>query len=302
MVIIIIVIIVIGGSVGYLIYSQSSQKSTTTIPVCTSCIGEPVSAALYQNLTGVSTSTLATIGTGHGVTNPTAISGTALTQNGKPEVLYIGAEYCPFCAAERWAMIVALSKFGTFSNLTLMLSSPTDSTGIDNVATFSFVNSTYTSSYISFVAVEADDRSGNPLQTVPAADSTLESSYDSAGSIPFIDIGNSYSVVGAQYSPDVLYVGDSLSGTQYNWTQIASQLNNPSSSIAKAIDGTANTLITAICKITSGNPSSVCSASYANLSLAILPGFSGQQTSPIISVIVSNRLELPTTSLLFRNA
>ena len=40
-----------------------------------------------------------------------------LTANGKPEVLYMGAEYCPYCAAERWAMIVALSRFGTFSGL-----------------------------------------------------------------------------------------------------------------------------------------------------------------------------------------
>ena len=40
-----------------------------------------------------------------------------LTKNGLPEVLYVGAEYCPFCAAERWALIVALSKFGSFSKL-----------------------------------------------------------------------------------------------------------------------------------------------------------------------------------------
>ena len=30
----------------------------------------------------------------------------------------MGAEYCPYCAAQRWAMIVALSRFGTFSGLT----------------------------------------------------------------------------------------------------------------------------------------------------------------------------------------
>jgi hypothetical protein len=32
-------------------------------------------------------------------------------------MLYIGAEYCPYCAAERWPLVMALSKFGTFSNL-----------------------------------------------------------------------------------------------------------------------------------------------------------------------------------------
>ena len=43
--------------------------------------------------------------------------GTPLTQDGKPKVLYIGAEYCPYCAAQRWALAVALSRFGTFDKL-----------------------------------------------------------------------------------------------------------------------------------------------------------------------------------------
>ena len=39
----------------------------------------------------------------------------------------MGAEYCPYCAAERWSMIVALGRFGTFSGLQTMRSSSTDS-------------------------------------------------------------------------------------------------------------------------------------------------------------------------------
>ena len=54
------------------------------------------------------------------------VDGTALTQNGKPEVLYIGSEYCPFCAAQRWAMVNAFSRFGTFTGLTTTHSSSTD--------------------------------------------------------------------------------------------------------------------------------------------------------------------------------
>ena len=46
--------------------------------------------------------------------------------DGKPEVLFIGAEYCPFCAAQRWAMVNALSRFGTFTGLTTTHSSSTD--------------------------------------------------------------------------------------------------------------------------------------------------------------------------------
>ena len=37
--------------------------------------------------------------------------------NGKPSVIYIGAVSCMFCAEKRWAMALALSRFGNFSSL-----------------------------------------------------------------------------------------------------------------------------------------------------------------------------------------
>src|SRR5580692_10140458 len=82
-------------------------------------------SAVVNKVTSVPASTLNTVGQGGGAVTgkPTTISGTALTENGKPEMLYIGAEYCPYCAAERWAMVVALSRFGTFSGLSTVHSS-----------------------------------------------------------------------------------------------------------------------------------------------------------------------------------
>ena len=71
--------------------------------------------ALTDQVTSVPAATLDQVGGGTVTAPPTTISGAALTSGGKPEMLYIGAEYCPYCAAERWAMIVALSRFGTFS-------------------------------------------------------------------------------------------------------------------------------------------------------------------------------------------
>ena len=50
-------------------------------------------------------------------TPPTKVTGSALTFDGKPGIFYYGAEYCPYCAAERWPVVVALSRFGTWSNL-----------------------------------------------------------------------------------------------------------------------------------------------------------------------------------------
>ena len=40
-----------------------------------------------------------------------------LTVNGKPAVIYLGAISCPYCAENRWAMALALSRFGTFQSL-----------------------------------------------------------------------------------------------------------------------------------------------------------------------------------------
>ena len=64
----------------------------------------------------------------------------------------MGAEYCPYCAAERWAMAVALSRFGTFSNLRLIHSSSADI--YPNTPTLSFYKSSYTSKYVQFTPVE----------------------------------------------------------------------------------------------------------------------------------------------------
>src|SRR5580700_9849016 len=89
------------------------------------------------------------------------VNGTPLTGNGKPEVLFIGSEYCPYCAAQRWAMVNAFSRFGTFTGLTTIHSSSSDS--YPNTPTLTFYGSTYTSKYISFTSVEEqhDYRIGN---------------------------------------------------------------------------------------------------------------------------------------------
>jgi len=227
-------------------------------------IGTPIPATLYNELAGVSNTTLATVGSGQGsATALTSEKGSALTSGGRPEVLYIGAEYCPFCAAERWAMIVALSRFGTFNGLTYMESSATDVYA--NTPTFSFHNANYASNYISFVSVETQDRNHATLQTPTPQEQSFMTSYDSGGSIPFVDIGNQtgnqYVTLngGSQYQPSV------FSG---NWTQIAAQLNDPTTAVAKAVDGAANYLISAICKVDGGNPGSVCNQPFAGLTQA----------------------------------
>lgn len=225
----------------------------------------PTGAALAKvvtEVTGVPEATLNAVGTGSGVTGkPYPINGPPLVEHGKPEVLYIGAEYCPFCAAERWPAIVALSRFGTFSGLHTVHSSSTDV--YPNTPTFSFYKSTYTSRYVAFTPVETYTniplgKFYTPLQTPTAAEQALINKYDTPpyvpardqDAIPFYDFDNKYVVSGASYDPQIL---DGKS-----WNQIAAALKNPASPIARSVDGTANYLTAAICTLTGNHPASAC--------------------------------------------
>ncbi len=249
----------------------------------------PTGAALtsvINETTGVPAATLDTVGSGSGQVTGTPITlkgnQPPLTSGGKPEMLYIGAEYCPYCAAERWAMVVALSRFGTFSGLATTHSASVNGQGSQevypNTSTWTFRNATYTSNYLVFQHVELNtnvpDASNSfytTLQTPTAAQQALISKYDTAtydpalqganGSIPFIDFGNKYMIAGASYNPQLL--------AGKTWAQIAAALKTPSSPIAQAIDGTANYITAAICEMTGNQPASACTTAVKSLEAKI---------------------------------
>ena len=83
---------------------------------------------MIKDATTVPAATLNAVGAGKAYAKSvtTVSSAPPLTSGGKPSVLYIGAEYCPYCATERWAMVAALSRFGTFSGLRGIKSAATD--------------------------------------------------------------------------------------------------------------------------------------------------------------------------------
>ena len=238
-------------------------------------------ASVVSQATTVPASTLDSVGAGGGAVSSPPITvkpaQTALTSGGKPEMLYVGAEYCPYCAAERWAMVVALSRFGTFTGLSTVHSAAADGAGnaepFPNTSTWTFAKATYTSQYLAFDPVEwytnVPDQSngGYTTQRNPtSAESALFTKYDSGtyvpgltqpGSFPFIDFGNKYLVVGASYD------AGTLSGK--TWAQIAAALKTPSSPIAKAVDGTANYITAAICGMTGNQPAAACTPTVQSL-------------------------------------
>lgn len=241
-------------------------KVTSSTKVTSQGVNTPF-ATVVTELTHVPASVTNAVGTGGSLVDATVVQKTIgraapLTAGGKPEVLYIGAEYCPYCAAQRWALIEALSRFGTFSGLAPMHSSTTDVYAGTN--TFTFVHATYASPYLSFVPVELETNTYKPLETPTTAEQALIARYDSPpyvpssskGAIPFVDLGNRWVADGAMYSPQKLRTpaGPLTRG------QIATELTRPSSPIAKAIDGSANVLTAYLCQLTGGKPGAVCSS------------------------------------------
>ena len=130
--------------------------------------GSALPASVQADIAGVPASTLTAVGAGGAsATQIKTVTGPALTSGGKPEMLYIGAEWCPYCAAMRWAMTTALSRFGSFSPLGGIHSSATDVYA--NTASVTFYKSIYTSNYLTFTPVENQDVNRNLLQTPTAA-------------------------------------------------------------------------------------------------------------------------------------
>ncbi len=205
---------------------------------------------VISTLTSLPASELEQIGSGSANNLIKKVSGTALTgPDGKPEVFYLGAEYCPYCAAERWPMIIALSRFGTFSGLQTTTSSSSDI--YPNTPTFTFRSATFTSPYIDFQSVETSDRDQNALQAPTAEQQALVTKYDTGGSIPFVDFGNRYAFAGAMYLPDIL--------AGMTWQPVADLLQQPGSAQAKAILGAANLITAAVCQLSGQQPVAVCS-------------------------------------------
>jgi hypothetical protein len=226
--------------------------------------GSSPAGAAAQTVQHVPLATLDAVGAGTGVTPPMALaSGTPpLEQDGKPEILYVGAEYCPYCAAQRWPLIVALSRFGTFSDLGATESAAGDI--YPSTQTFTFHGSTYASAYVTFTPVETNTNqlspSGTgyePLEQLTPDQQNLVARFDQppytsqAGAIPFLMIGNRFVAVGASYEPGIL--------RGMTREQIAAALFDPTGPVARSIDGSANTLTADICELTSGQPREVCS-------------------------------------------
>jgi hypothetical protein len=239
------------------VFIKLAENNSSSSSGNNSVTGTLLPASVSSQVTGVPSTTLNTVGKGavpSFTTTPLKPgSGAALTSGGKPQMLYIGAEFCPYCAAMRWSMAIALSRFGTLTALHGIHSSATDS--YPNTATLTFYKSGYTSNYLTFTPVENLTVTKAPLQNTTTAQNDVWAKYEPNSQqrgYPFIAFSNKFALEGPIYNPGLL--------AGKTWSQIAAALKDPASPIAQGVDGAANYLTGAICKMTNNQPANVCTS------------------------------------------
>ena len=250
--------------------SPSSSGSGAFVPSNPTTVADLTSVpASAFNTVGI-TSSVVPVSAPTTLKGAPALTGTSATGATLPEVFYLGAEYCPFCAAERWPLIVALSRFGTFTGLGDMESSTLSGEVYPGTPTFTFVKSTYTSKYLVFKSIEQytnvyDSAAGfyTKLQTPTGTEAANFQKYDTSKyipgmqpsqdhSIPYISIGNKYLVSGSSFTPATL--------ANQQRSDIAAGLSNATSPVSAAILATANYLTATFCSLTHDQPGNVCSS------------------------------------------
>ncbi len=253
-----VVVIVI---VVFLVLSSASPGASSSNPL--------MPTSLVNEVTNVSPAVSSAVGTG-GLSNPfqavPASTPQVTSNDGKPVVYYLGTDYCPYCAFERWSLVVALSRFGTFTDLHQTTSGNSEEIStLNGINSFSFFGSSYTSEHLTFLGVESSDRNGNALQT-PTSPEAAAAEQLTGGNVPVVDIGGRYyapgdpSMAGTPEGQQFQYAPQIIHGM--TWQQIATSLSDAQTPQAQAIVGNANWLTAAFCKITGKAPSSVCDSSY----------------------------------------
>jgi hypothetical protein len=260
---IVVAIILLGALV--LVRDNSGPSTTSTVETFS-----PAPSSLVSTMTSVPASVYDAVGVSSPANpvqapqrtgNGTAPLWLATAGDGPPlpVVFFYGAEFAPYAAVQRWPLILALSRFGTFNQLGLMQSSA--STAFADLSTFTFWNPSstrwYTSKYLIFESVERYS-SLNPtggrylsLQTPDAKQAAAIASYgQTADTFALTDVANRYVLNGASFTPGVL--------AGLSQSQIAGDLATPASPLTQAVVTAANEITASICAVDNDEPGKVC--------------------------------------------
>lgn len=229
---------------------------------------KPAPTAVSSEVTHVPAKTLDRVGTG-GVSgeNGSKLSGKPFDSGGKPEILAFTLAWCPHCAASNWSLAIALSRFGTLNGLRVINAGTYyqrhgGKPGYPDAHGISFFRTTFQSKYLKFVDVIEQDVHGKNFEQPTKREQAAFQSFDPHG-IPGIDVAGDYAYLASGYNPGLL--------GQKSWSTIANGLARAHGKLARNIEGYANLLTAAFCKVTSGKPRGVCSSRAVRSTAKLLP-------------------------------
>ena len=267
------IVAIIIGVVGLVTYALTHVSSPATFTQ--TALTSPAVLSALSTVPGATFDEVGVTVPGTELTPPRVLSDQPLlTSGGKPEILVVGAEYCPFCAAERWPLVVALARFGRFT----VLHDATSATQsvFPDTPTFSFADARYSSLYLTFTGVELySDQIGADgtfirIARLTPAQSALVARYGdpggtlTGGTAPFVDIAGRMVTSTAAFSPAL------LSGQSQ--AQIAGEVADPPQTTGRstttsdvpptgqAVVAAANQLTAGICSATGQRPAEVCTS------------------------------------------
>jgi hypothetical protein len=169
----------------------------------------------------------------------------------KVRVFFFGVQGWPQCAAERWALVSALERFGTLTGWGKEAHNP-GTFGFTLVPTYDLRPATYTSDYLYFTSKEIKAHDNSDLDRFDAEEEDIVNRYDPRGRFPFLFINGQYTLTGpAGYSPGL------IDGQEFDavYQQLASGERNAAT---EAIKAEANLITKYICHSTGGQPAAAC--------------------------------------------
>jgi hypothetical protein len=172
------------------------------------------------------------------------------TKSGKTLVFFLGAGFCPFCAAERWAVVEALKNFGTWENLPEDFSAEKDEKYL-NIPTFNFPNASYSSRYVEFQAIETADRHFNAIDNGGRDPYGILENYNPDQIIPFTLIDGQFMQAGCGYSPKL------FEGLDHD--KVREQILDPPSALGSSIKNETAFLTALMCSTLKNYAEGVCS-------------------------------------------
>lgn len=159
----------------------------------------------------------------------------------KSLVYFMGAGFCPFSAAERWAIVKALERFGKWDGLAEDKSAGHDEKYL-NIPTFNLAQAKFEGEAVEFMGKETADLNFEPLQELDEKDYEIPDIYNPDQMIPFLLVDGQYMQVGAGFTPELIQ--------EMSHDAVRTELDNPNSAIGKAMREEIDDISALLCKST----------------------------------------------------